>query len=151
MKSIIFIVLTLVVLVNLVVGCCGTNAQVDFADMKSEMHKKPSDYDTGETLEDAFKQTKPIVVKFYADWCGACRRAAPVFESVKQDYKDKAEFVMVDVDKHKDLSDEYNVMFLPTIFIMNPKTRDKEQMPGGSAYDKDEFIQSLDELLPKYK
>lgn len=150
MKRIIFLGVTVLFLTTFVVGCFGTDAQVNLGDIHSSA-KLPSDYNTGETLDEAFKQSKPIIVKFYADWCGACRRAAPVFESVKQDYKDKAEFIMVDVDKNKELSDEYNVMFLPTIYIMNPKTKVKEQLPGDASYDKDAFAAALEELLPKYK
>lgn len=62
----------------------------------------------------------PVVVDFFATWCGPCRMLSPVLESVSEDYEDKVKFVKLDVDEASDIAKDYSVMSIPTlIFIKN--------------------------------
>ncbi len=75
-----------------------------------------------ETSQSAFNKdvltaSKPVVVDFYATWCGPCKKMEPVMESLKKNYSGKANFVRVDVDKNPDLSAKYKITGIPAIFI----------------------------------
>lgn len=63
---------------------------------------------------------KPVLVDFFATWCGPCKVMHPILEQVEQsEIGQKFEFVQVDVDKNPDLSNEYDVMAVPTLAIFS--------------------------------
>ncbi len=57
----------------------------------------------------------PVIVDFWAAWCGPCRQMAPMLEGYAQEYEGKVKVVKVDVDAHPDLSSRYNVRGIPTL------------------------------------
>lgn len=62
----------------------------------------------------------PVLVDFYADWCGPCRMLAPIIEDVVADGKTKTlrgKIVKVDVDAAQELAGEYGVMSIPTLYV----------------------------------
>jgi thioredoxin len=63
------------------------------------------------------KNPKPVVVDFYADWCGPCKMFAPIFEKTAEKYSDDVEFKKVDVEKMADDASKFGVMSIPTIVI----------------------------------
>jgi thioredoxin len=65
----------------------------------------------------------PVVVDFYADWCGPCKLVAPIFKQVSEEYPDKdVKFVKVDTDVHEDTVDTFNIQGLPLFGVfMNGK------------------------------
>jgi len=67
--------------------------------------------------EKVIEQSKkiPVVVDFYADWCGACQVLLPVIEKVAKDYKDKFILVEVNVDGAPSTAEEYGVMSIPSV------------------------------------
>lgn len=74
------------------------------------------------TTEQEFKAAvleaeKPVLVDFFATWCGPCKILAPTIEQLAQEYAGRADFVKVDVDKSRALAVAYNVQALPTIAI----------------------------------
>ncbi len=62
---------------------------------------------------------KPVLVDFYADWCGPCNIQTPILEAVAADYKDKIDIVKVDVDQDKDLLAKYGIRSIPTLILFN--------------------------------
>lgn len=60
---------------------------------------------------------RPVLVDFYADWCGPCKAQAPILEAFSGDYEGKIDFVKVDVDKNAELSKQYGVRSIPTLVI----------------------------------
>ncbi|MFN3678397.1 MAG: thioredoxin [Thermosynechococcus sp.] len=60
---------------------------------------------------------KPLLVDFYADWCGPCRMMAPILEQVKQVLKAGVEVVKIDSERYPQLSSQYRVQALPTLIL----------------------------------
>ena len=61
--------------------------------------------------------TVPVLVDFYADWCGPCKQMEPIIEEIATEVKDSAKIVKIDVDKNEELSYQYNVFSIPTMYI----------------------------------
>ncbi|MBQ7951399.1 MAG: thioredoxin [Clostridia bacterium] len=75
--------------------------------------------------EDVLNQTLPVLVDFYADWCGPCKMVAPVLEELEQEYGDKIKIVKVNIDTEIDLAREYRVATIPTMMVFeNGELRD---------------------------
>ena len=67
--------------------------------------------------KDVIEANRPVVVDFFATWCGPCRSMEPVLNSLSQSYAGKANFVRVDVDKNPDLAEKFNINGIPAIMI----------------------------------
>lgn len=59
----------------------------------------------------------PVLVDFFATWCGPCKMLAPVLESVSESYEGKVKFVKIDVDEAGDIARDYSIMSIPTLII----------------------------------
>ncbi|MBQ7941021.1 MAG: thioredoxin [Muribaculaceae bacterium] len=68
-------------------------------------------------FEELISGNKPVLVDFFATWCGPCRVISPILEDLKKKVEDKAIVVKVDVDEEEDLSLKYNVQSVPTLMI----------------------------------
>ena len=97
-------------------------------------------YDKGQSLARAYKKHKPIVVFFYADWCGYCQRFAPVFYKVTKDKDIKKKFAVAYVNCDKPENSEYmqqfNVQGFPTVYVIN-NDRSKVQLENNTFFNED--------------
>ena len=60
---------------------------------------------------------KPVLVDFWAPWCGPCKMVAPELEAVAQQYEGKAIVAKVNIDEQQQLASKYNVMSIPTLLL----------------------------------
>lgn len=68
----------------------------------------------------------PVMVDFYADWCGPCRMVAPIVEELAGEYASKVKIGKINVDENPNTAKQYNVMSIPTIlFIKGGKVVDQ--------------------------
>ena len=73
---------------------------------------------TPENYESILKSDTPVVVDFWATWCGPCRMVGPVIESLAEEYEGKTSVCKLNVDENPDLATEYKIMSIPTVMIM---------------------------------
>lgn len=60
---------------------------------------------------------KPILMDFTATWCGPCRLQHPIIEKIEEDYKDRVDVYVIDVDEHPEHSQKYKIRVVPTLII----------------------------------
>lgn len=65
------------------------------------------------------KSDKPVLVDFFAEWCGPCKAMAPALEQVADAMKDSVKVVKVDVDQSPSIAQTYNVRAMPTLLVFN--------------------------------
>ena len=65
--------------------------------------------------------SKPMVIDFYATWCGPCKQLAPILDEVEQNHKGEVIFKRIDVDQEPELAQEFRVEAIPTLMFVTPK------------------------------
>lgn len=70
-----------------------------------------------EKFEDLIQSQNPVLVDFFAEWCGPCKGMKPVLDSLEQEMKEKARIVKIDVDTHQELATQYKIKAVPTFIL----------------------------------
>jgi len=92
------------------------------------------DISSKEQFEKELKETHlPVVVDFYATWCGPCKSIAPIFEHSASNFSDKMKFIKVNVDKFYGLSQTYQVTSMPTVLVLDIKGSVIDRRVGAEA------------------
>ena len=67
--------------------------------------------------EEVLQSEKPVIVDFWAEWCGPCHAVAPVLEKIAEERPDEVKLVKVNIDEEQALSTKYGVMSIPTMIL----------------------------------
>lgn len=94
--------------------------------------------------EVVIKSMKPVLVDFWAEWCGPCRMIAPIIDEISHEFEEKALVVKCDVDNSPSVALRYSIRNIPTVlFFKDGKIADKQV----GAVPKNSFVTKLNALL----
>ena len=78
---------------------------------------KPRDVSDGNFEQEVLQAAKPVLVDFWAPWCGPCRMVAPVVEELAEEYDGKVEFVKLNTDDNPNTAVKYGIRSIPTLLV----------------------------------
>jgi thioredoxin 1 len=87
---------------------------------------------------------KPVLVDFWATWCGPCRKVAPILEEINEQYGDKIEVVKLDTDANVDTAARYGVVSIPTL---NVYVKGEVVKTIVGAHPKPKLLRELEEFI----
>jgi len=92
------------------------------------------------SFKDIISSEIPVLVDFYADWCGPCKMLAPILKEVKDELGDSIRVIKIDVDKNQSLAAKYQVRGVPTLLLFK---KGKQLWRQSGVVPKNDLVQLL--------
>ena len=102
------------------------------------------DFKQGSFKQEVLDSDKPVLVDFWAEWCGPCKMLTPTINEVADAYKDKAVIGKLNVDENPTIAAEYGIRSIPSLLFFKDGKVQKQIM---GAVAKEEISSALDELI----
>lgn len=93
-----------------------------------------------------FQQGLPIIIDFYATWCGPCKQIAPLFDELKEEYKGRVNFSRVDVDQDAAMAQKYNITAMPTFVLLDADENEIGRIVGADPNGLRQGVETLGQL-----
>jgi thioredoxin 1 len=94
------------------------------------------------TFQDIINSETPVLVDFFATWCGPCQMLAPILKEVKDSLQDQISIIKIDVDKNEQLAAQYQVRGVPTMMLFK---KGKQLWRQSGVLSKEQIIQIIQE------
>ena len=105
---------------------------------------KPQEVNDAEFQQEVLEADLPVLVDFWAEWCGPCHQIAPILEKLAEEYDGKIKFVKLDTEQNFETPESYGILSLPTLLVFKGG-RQIERITG--ARPKGDLKRSLDKAL----
>lgn len=112
--------------------------KADFLSKVYNYEKNPSEW--------IYEGDKPAIIDFYADWCGPCKRVAPILEELAGTYQGKLTVYKINVDNEKELAAAFGIQSIPSLLFIPVK--EQPRMFQG-ALSREQFVEQIDGFLLK--
>jgi thioredoxin 1 len=96
------------------------------------------------TFSEIINSNKPVLVDFFAEWCGPCKTMAPILKQVKDEVKDNASIIKIDVDKNQRTAMTYQVKSVPTLMLFK---QGKVLWRQSGVFPKNELVKKIKEYF----
>ena len=92
---------------------------------------------------EVLKSNSPVLVDFWAAWCGPCRMVAPVIDQLAEQYTGKVKVVKLNVDENPEIAEKYQILSIPTVYLFKNGSK-AEELVGARPK------QSFEEMINKH-
>ena len=117
-------------------GAVTMLTEADFYKKIADIRNNPNEFN--------YLGNRPCVIDFYADWCGPCKKIAPIMEELALEYEGKVLFYKVNVDAERKLATVFQIRNIPTVFFL-PKEGQPMSQVGGLT--KEDYVNIINEHL----